>query len=80
MTAYVDLDDLPDRRPSRGQDSSNVLAALSRFLADVSLGQGSGLVSGDLTGDEDLIVCTDGLGLIKSIIRSVSYSEISFSR
>jgi hypothetical protein len=60
---HVNLDDLGDVGTGSGQDSLDVVAADLGLLADVTLDQVGGGVGGDLAGDEDLAVGTDGLGL-----------------
>lgn len=60
---HVDLDDLGHAGTGGGQDSLDVVAADLGLLADVTLNQVGGGISGDLAGDEDLAVGADGLGL-----------------
>lgn len=60
---HVDLDDLGNAGTGSGQDSLDVVAADLGLLADVTLDQVGGGISGDLAGDEDLAVSADGLGL-----------------
>lgn len=60
---YVDLDDLGNARTGSIQDGLDVVAAGLGLDADVALDQVGRGVGGDLAGDEDLAVGTDGLGL-----------------
>lgn len=60
---HVDLDDLGHAGSSGGQDGLDVVTADLGLVADVTLDQVGGGISGDLAGDEDLAVGADGLGL-----------------
>lgn len=59
----VDLDDLLNRCVGLLEDGDDVLATLCGLVGDATLDQGTGLVGGDLAGDEDLGAGDDGLGL-----------------
>jgi hypothetical protein len=60
---YVDLDDLGNVGAGGVKDGLDVVAAGLGQLADVTLDQVGRGVGRDLTGDEDLAVGADGLGL-----------------
>lgn len=60
---YVDLDYLLDRCVGLLEDGDDILAALCGLVGDVALDQRAGLVSGNLTGNEDLRPGDNSLGL-----------------
>lgn len=60
---HVDLDNLGDAGTGGGQDGLDVIAADLSLVADAALDQSGGGIGGNLTGDEDLAVGADGLGL-----------------
>lgn len=60
---YIDLDDLVNAGASSIDNSLDIIAASLGQVANVSGDKISRGVSGDLTGDEDLAIGTDGLGL-----------------
>lgn len=60
---YVNLDDLLHATSSSIQNSLDVITACLGLVANRALDQSSRGVCGDLTRDEDLAVCADGLGL-----------------
>ena len=60
---YVDFDHLLNRCASSGKHSNQVPAAELRLISHGALDEGSRAVHRDLTRDEDLAVCLDGLGL-----------------
>lgn len=60
---YVHLDDLLHARAGGGDNGLDVVAAGLGQVADAALNQVARGVGGDLTGDEDLAVGADGLGL-----------------
>ena len=62
----IDLDNLLNGCVGLLQDGDDVLAALCGLVGDAALDQGTGLVRGDLAGDEDLGTGDDGLRLFWS--------------
>lgn len=60
---HIDLDDLGHAGAGGSQDGLDVVAADLGLVADVALNQVGGGISGDLAGNENLAVGTDGLGL-----------------
>lgn len=61
---YVDLDNLGNAGTSSVQDGLDVVAASLGQDTDVALDQVGRGVSGNLAGDEDHSIGTDGLGLL----------------
>jgi hypothetical protein len=59
----IDLDNLVDAGPGSVNNGLDIVAAGLCLFADVALDEVAGSVSGDLAGDEELAVGTDGLGL-----------------
>ena len=71
VMTYVNLNDLRHAGTSSSQDSLDVIAADLGLVTDAALDQGGRGIGGDLTGDKDLAVGSDSLGLfIVSLVLS----------
>jgi hypothetical protein len=63
VITHIDLDNLVDAGPGSVKNGLDIVAAGLCLFADVALDEVAGSVSGDLAGDKELAVGTDGLGL-----------------